>query len=76
MYDYMPNGSVDKLLFGNHVKPQDSPAGRSIANRRLEETVSLKDFVVDVAVPKFPWERRYVHRVVPITQPNAVEFPS
>jgi hypothetical protein len=60
VYDYMPNGSVDKLLFGNHVKPQDSPAGRSTANRRLDETVSLKDFVVDVALPKFPWERRYV----------------
>lgn len=59
VYDYMPNGSVDKLLFGNHVKPQDSP-GRSTADRRLDETVSLKDFVVDVAVPKFPWQRRYV----------------
>ena len=70
VYDYMPNGSLDKLLFGKvDVKPQESPPAR--AEHRLDE-VCLNNSVVNIAIPKFPWERRYVHRCVP----NPVNFYS
>ena len=58
VYDYMPNGSLDKLLFGTvDMNPHELPTPVP-EEHRLDE-VSLNTGVVNIANPRFPWERRY-----------------